>query len=194
MKGVLYLMKLSLRFLFAFCLTVGLGGAAAFAASPNIEGTPVPTQPKPDFSTMKFLIGTWECSDMSSRRPGPFRTTEVYSMDPSGYWMLRESTIHTASWIPREVRNETKFTWDGPAKRWVRITTGDRGGYAVSTAAMPVASHTSYAYVIQSKAPDIASFAPEVFTKVSDTKRTMTTSFTETSGRVVTVKETCTKS
>ena len=115
-------MKISLRFLFAFCLTVGLGGAAAFAASPNIEGTPVPTQPKPDFSTMKFLIGTWECSDMSSRRPGPFQTTEVYSMDPSGYWMLRESTIHTASWIPREVRNETKFTWtarrsDGCASR-----------------------------------------------------------------------------
>ncbi|MFY9885848.1 MAG: hypothetical protein WBX23_00040 [Candidatus Cybelea sp.] len=187
-------MKVSLRFLFAFWLTVGLGGAAAFAASPNIEGTPVPTPPKPDFSTMKFLIGTWECSDMSSRRPGPFQTTEVYSMDPSGYWMLRESTIHTASWIPREVRSETKFTWDGVAKRWVRITTGDRAGYSVSTAAMPVASHTTYTYVIQTKAPDIASFAPEVFTKVSDTKRTMTTSFTETNGRAVNVKETCTKS
>ena len=102
-------MKVSLRFLFAFWLTVGLGGAAAFAASPNIEGTPVPTPPKPEFSTMKFLIGTWECSDMSSRRPGPFQTTEVYSMDPSGYWMLRESTIHTASWIPREVRSETEI-------------------------------------------------------------------------------------
>jgi hypothetical protein len=38
------------------------------------------------------------------------------------------------------------------------------------------------------------SCAPEVYTKVSDTKKTMTTSFTETPGRVVNVKETCLES
>ena len=46
---------------------------------------------------------------------------------------------------------------------WVRITTGDQGGYAFSTAAMPVGVHKSYTYVIQTKAPDVASFAPEVY-------------------------------
>lgn len=192
MKGVFYLMRISLRFLFGLWLTAMLGGTA-FAATPNVEGTPVPTPPRPDFSTMKFLIGTWECTDLSSRRPGPFQTTEVYSMDPSGYWMIRQTTIHTASWIPAEVRSETKYTWDRTAKRWVRITTGDRGGYAVATAPMPVGNKKTYTYVIQTKVPDVASYEPEVYTIVSDTKKVLTTSFTETSGRVVNVKETCTK-
>jgi hypothetical protein len=183
----------STRFLCALSLLVTIGSGAAFAASPKIEGTPVPMPPKPDFSSMQFLIGKWQCVDMSSRRPGPFNTTEVYSMDPGGYWMIRETTIHKASWIPREVQSETKYMWDVAAKRWVRITTGDRGTYAVATAPMPTGKQKVYTYVIQTKAPDVASYAPEVYNIVSDTKKTMTTSFTETSGRVVMVKETCTK-
>ena len=188
-------MKASLRFLGALSLLIALCGApGAFAATAKIEGTPVPTQPKPDFSGMKFLIGTWECTDLSSRRPGPFTITEVFSMDPTGYWMIRESTIHRASWIPSERHTESKYTWDAAAKRWVRITTGDQGAYSVETAPMPTGNKKIFTYVIQQKAPDIASYAPLVATKVSDTKKTMTTSFTETNGRVVTVKETCTKS
>jgi hypothetical protein len=58
---------------------------------------------------------------------------------------------------------------------------------------MAVANKKTYTYVTQSKAPDVASYDPEVFTKVSDTKKTMPTSFAETSGRVVHVTETCTK-
>jgi hypothetical protein len=184
----------SSRFLCALALLVMVGGAAAFAATPKIEGTPVPMQPKPDFSSMKFLIGTWQCVNVSSRRPGPFNTTEVYSMDPSGYWMIRQTTTHKASWIPREFQSETKYTWDAVAKHWVRILTGDQGNYSVATAPMPAPGEKKvYTYVSQTKALDIASYAPEVFTKASDTKKMMTTSFTETNGRVVNVKQTCTK-
>ena len=166
---------------------------SAPAASTTVEGTPTPTRPKPDFSHMQFLIGTWTCSDLSSRRPGPFTTTEVYSIDPGGYWLLRESTVHKASWIPRDVRFETRYTYDASAKQWVRILIGNQGTFAVATASTPGGNMKTYTYVIQTKAPDVASYSPEVFTKVSDTKKTMTTSFTENSGRVVQVKETCTK-
>ncbi len=182
------------HFLGALTLLVLATGGTVLAAGPAVEGTPVPMQPKPDLSTMNFLIGTWTCSDLSSRRPGPFTITEVYSKDPGGYWIVRNDTIHKASWIPREFQSQTKYTYDSVAKRWVRITTGDRGGYAVATAPMPVGMTKTYTYVIQTKATDIGSYAPEVYTKVSDTKKTMTTSFTETNGRVVNVKETCTKS
>ncbi|MBV8149793.1 MAG: hypothetical protein JO092_11920 [Candidatus Eremiobacteraeota bacterium] len=48
--------------------------------------------------------------------------------------------------------------------------------------------------MIQTKVPDVASYAPEVHVKVSDTRKTVTTSFTETNGRIVHVTETCTKS
>ncbi|HET6276458.1 MAG TPA: hypothetical protein VFE16_11065 [Candidatus Cybelea sp.] len=180
-----------------FCCVLALAfvaGGSAVAAAVKIEGTPVPGAPKPDFSSMSFLIGTWTCTDLSSRRPGPFTTTEIYSMDSSGYWMIRDSTVHKASWIPREFHSQTKYTYDAVAKHWVRIVTGDNGGYSVSTAPMPNGSKKVYTYVIQGKAPDVASYAPEVYAKVSDTKKTMTSSFTETSGRVVTVKESCTKS
>jgi hypothetical protein len=185
----------STRFLFTIVLLAVAGSGAAFAAGPKIEGTPVPIAPKPDFSSMNFLIGTWQCVDVSSRRPGPFNITEVYSMDPSGYWMLRETTTHKASWIPREFKGETKYGWDRNAKVWIRIVTADTGGFSVATAPMPSGGNKKvYTFVTQSKAPDIASYSPEVYTKVSDTKKTMTTSFTEVSGRVVNVKESCTKS
>lgn len=182
------------RFLGALAAFSFASGAVVFGAEMKVEGTPVPVAAKPDFSSMKFLIGTWTCSDLSSRRPGPFTITEVYSMDPTGYWILRDDTTHKASWIPRDFHDQTRYTYDSRAKQWIRITAGDRGNYAVATAPMPVAGKKTYTYVIQTKAPDIASYEPEVFTKVSDTKKTMTTSFTETSGRVVNVKETCTKS
>ncbi|MEO6835984.1 MAG: hypothetical protein ABI231_08770 [Candidatus Tumulicola sp.] len=187
-------MKISHRFCIALAVLLMAAGGSVFGATTKVEGTPIPLLPKPDMSSMRFLVGTWTCSDLSSRRPGPFTTTEVYSMDPTGYWIVRDDTIHKASWIPGNFHSQTKYTFDAAAKRWVRITIGARGAYAVATAAMPVANKKTYTYVIQTKAPDIASYAPEVYTKESDTKKTMTTSFTETSGRVVTVQETCTKS
>jgi len=182
------------RFFGALAVLLMATAVGGFAAGMKVEGTPVPMAPKPDFSTMKFLIGTWTCTNLSSRRPGPFTTTEVYSMDPSGYWIVRDDTIHKASWIPRDFHSQTKYTYDTAAKRWVRITIGELGGYVVATAPMPTGKTKTYTYVIQTKAPDIASYAPEVYVRASDTKKTMTTSFTETGGRVVTVKQTCTKS
>jgi hypothetical protein len=188
-------MNYSRRLFSALALFMFATGATVFAAAPAIEGTPVPARPKPDFSSMQFLVGTWTCSNLSSRRPGPFTTTEVYSLDPGGYWMLRADTTSKASWIPAEQHGQTRYTWDSEANRWVRISTGDTGGYSVATAPMPPSGKgKTYTYVIQTKTPDIASYAPEVYSKDSDTKKSMTTSFTETNGTVVNVKQTCVKS
>jgi hypothetical protein len=187
-------MTITKRFYAALAALFMATGATAFAAGMKVEGTPVPMSPKPDMSALKFLIGTWQCSDLSSRRPGPFNVTQVYSIDSSGYWLVRDQTTHKASWIPRDFHSQSKVTYDALAKRWVWITTTDAGGYSVAVAPMPGGVKKIYTYVIQTKAPDIASYAPLVLTKVSDTEKTMTTSFTETNGRVVTAKETCTKS
>ena len=80
-------MKLPHRFLGALAVLLMATGGSVFGAGMKVEGTPVPTPAKPDMSSMRFLIGTWTCSDLSSRRPGPFTITEVYSMDPGGYWI-----------------------------------------------------------------------------------------------------------
>jgi hypothetical protein len=187
-------MQLPARALGVLVFAYAATSTGVFAASPQIEGTPIPLPPKPNFSSMMFLMGTWQCSDLSSRRPGPFQTTQIYSLDPTGYWIIRDDTIHKASWIPSEVHTQTKITYDRYEKRWVRITTGGFGGYVVATASMPVGNVRTWTNVIQTKTPDVASYAPEVHVKVSDTKKTVTTSFTETNGRIVHVKETCTKS
>lgn len=187
-------MKTPHRFIGVLVLLFMASGIAGLAAGMNVEGTPVPIDAKPDFSTMKFLIGTWTCTDVSSRRPGPFTVTEVYSMDSTGYWIVRDITTHKASWIPRDFHSQSKYTYDARAKRFVRITMGDRGDYNVATAPMPTGKQKTYTFVIQNATPDIATYAPEVYTKESDTKKTMTSSFTEKNGRVVNVKETCTKS
>jgi hypothetical protein len=186
-------MKLS-RCCFGLLTALLMAGSIASAAETKVEGTPVPAVPKPDFSRAQYLIGTWTCSDVSSRRPAPFTTTQIYSMDPTGYWLLRDDTIHKASWIPRDFHNQTRITYDARAKTIVRITYGDQGGYSLATAPMTTGNELTYTYVAQTKAADITSYAPEIFTKVSSTKKTLTTSFTENNGRVVTVKETCTKS
>jgi hypothetical protein len=67
------------RFLVALSLLVVLGSAGAIAAAPQVEGTPVPMQAKPDFSTMTFLIGTWDCVDLSSRVPASARIGILYA-------------------------------------------------------------------------------------------------------------------
>ena len=186
-------MKRSSRFCSVLALLVCVSASTVLAASPKIEGTPVPIPPKPDFSALQFLVGTWTCTEHSSRRPGPFTVTQVYSMDPTGYWLIRNDTTHKASWIPREFHAQAKFTYDRFAKRLVRIVTSDVGGYSVATAPTSVANQRIFTFVIQAKVPDVSSYAPEVHHKISDTKKTMTTSFTENNGRVVNVKETCTK-
>ncbi len=186
-------MKTFLRFLSA-CALIATASTAVALAAVKVEGTPAPTRPKPDFSSMKFLLGTWQCTEWSSRRPGPFEVTEVYTMDPAGYWIVRDFTTHKAAWIPREFHNQSKYTYDDLAKRWVRITIGEEGYFQIATAPMPTGSTKTYTFTIETKTPDVASYAPEVYTKVSDTKKTMTTSFSETNGRVANVKETCTKS
>jgi hypothetical protein len=161
----------------------------ALAQNPPVEGTPVPTAPKPDWSDVQYLMGTWNCTDVSSRRPGPFQITTSFELDPTGYWLIKTEKIQKASWIPQEFTNVSRVTYDNNAKRWVRIMTGDNGAYAISTSP----DRSVFTYQMQREAPDIASYAPEVYTKTSDTKRSMKTSFTEKSGRVVNVTETCTK-
>ena len=181
------------RYLLCALAFILAAGATGFAADVKIEGTPVPPAPKPDFTAMKFLIGSWTCSNVSSRRPGPFTTTEVYSMDPTGYWLLRADTTQTASWIPTVGHGQTRYTFDSGTKRWVRISTSDNGGFSVATAPSIVNGKKTYTTVFRRTSPSVAAVGPEVFTKVSDTKKTMTSSLTEPGGRVVNVSQTCTK-
>jgi len=178
-------------FLFAAALMFSSG--TALAATPNVEATPVPTAPKPNFSKMAFMGGTWTCSIMSSRRPGPYTTTSTTTTSNDGYWMATQATTNTTSWIPQALTTVDRMTYDPSTSRWVDLATDDHGGYDLSTSPGWSGNTIVWTDVTYPKTNATATNNPTTITKISDTKTTSVNSFKEPSGRLVTVKSTCTK-
>lgn len=175
---------------FAVVLAVALPSYAVA----QVESTPIPAPSKPNFSSMQFLIGTWTCSTKSARRPSAYITTTTYTMDPTGYWINETSTTNTASWISRKVSVYDKITYDSDTHRWVDVLYGDGGAYGLSFASGWQGNKMSWHDVSFAPGPDIASQTDVVNTKVSPTKMTSASSFTETkTGRKVGVTGVCTK-
>ncbi len=167
--------------------------AFAIPAFAQVESTPVPTTPKPDFSKMAFLSGKWTCSVLSSRRPGPYVTTSTATMSPSGYWLVTTTTIHKNSWIPTSFTSTDRLTYDPSTSRWVDVTLDDQGGYDLSSSPGWNGNTIVWTDVAYPKTNATAVNNPTTLTKVSNTKTTAVNTFKEPSGRVVTVKTTCTK-
>ncbi len=180
----------SLGTILAVALFAG-GGLAS--AAPKIEATPVPAAQKPDFSSMKFLAGTWNCINRSARRPGPYKTTVTYAMDSSGYWMTSHNVVHPASWIPHEFAGDGKMTYNASSKQWVEIDTDDRGGYAVQTSNGWHGNSMTWSDALASMSGNIVSMNPTVQRKVSDTQITSSGSFKVKSGRTIMTSTVCTK-
>jgi hypothetical protein len=163
-------------------------------AAPTIESTPVPAPAKPDWSGMKFMTGTWSCSTKSARRPAAYITTVVTTMDPSGYWMISKSSTAKTSWAPAASQTDW-YTWDPDAHRWVDVTVGDFGGYDTQTSPGWKGSSIVWTDALFVATKDVSAASPVTIMKVSDTKMTGHSTFTEGgTGRVVTVDTTCTKS
>jgi hypothetical protein len=179
-----------LRTLSAIVTAVAFTSGAAFA---QIEATPIPMSPKPDFSKMMFMTGTWTCSTKSSRRPAAFQTTQVGSMSSDGYWLIVKSTTQKTPWMSSQLTSEDKMTYDPSTSRWIDIATDDQGGYNVSTSPGWSGNSITWTDAVITQTNATASTNPTTMTKVSDTKTTSANSFKEPSGRVVNVTATCTK-
>ncbi|MBV8171316.1 MAG: hypothetical protein JO219_05220 [Candidatus Eremiobacteraeota bacterium] len=173
-------------------VVLACSGLAFADATPGMESTPIPQSPKPDFSTMKFMLGTWQCSSRSSRRPTPFKTTTVTTLDSTGYWMVVNSTSPKVSWAPAIVSVD-RITYDGTFKRWADVYTDDNGGYDVSYSPGWKGGTITWTDALFTPGPDIVSTSPTVTTKVSDSKTTSHSTFKEKSGRTVSFDVACTK-
>lgn len=181
------------RAAFLFAAAITLLSGSALAAMPTIEATPVPMTPKPSFSKMAFMGGTWTCSVMSSRRPGPYTTTSTTTTSNDGYWMATQTTTNTTSWIPQALTTVDRMTYDSSTSRWVDLATDDQGGYDVSTSPGWSGNTIVWTDVTYPKTNATATNNPTTVTKVSDTKTTSVNTFKEPSGRLVTVKSICSK-
>ena len=166
---------------------------ACVAGAQQIETTPIPMTPKPDFSSQQFLVGTWTCSSKSARRPTPSTSTSTYAIDPSGYWIVQTWKAPAVSWFPHEVAGTDHITWDGSTKRWVDIETDNSGGYDLSASDGWKGSTMVWHDISYPKGADVVSSGDNTVTKVSDTKFTSVSSFKTTKGRVVGVTTSCTK-
>ena len=185
-------MRTSRAIITAAVLLAALIPASGFA---QVESTPIPAPRKPDFSSVGFMVGSWTCTSKSSRRPRAFTTISTYALDPGGYWISETSTTPKTSWVPTTLRNWDKITYDPDAKRWVDVSYGDGGGYGLSFSKGWDGNQIVWHDISFMAGPDINSQADITTTKVSATKTTSTSSFTETkTGRRVVVSTTCLKS
>lgn len=163
------------------------------ASSPKVESTPIPNPPKPDFSSMNFSLGTWTCSTKSARRPGPYITTSVTTVDPSGYWMVTKSTTAKTSWAPAAKATDW-VTYDADGHRWVDVNVGDYGAYDTTTSPGWQGNTMIWTDALFKPGADVMAVTPTTTTKVSDSKTTTHTTFQETkSHRWISVDSVCNK-
>lgn len=160
----------------------------------QVESTPIPSTPKPDFSKMTFLTGNWSCSVKSSRRATAFQTTSSATLSPDGYWLITKTTTHKTAWMGRDLIGEDRMTYDPSTSRWIDVSYDNGGGYNVSVSPGWSGNSITWTDVVITKTNATASTNPTTLTKVSDTKTTSKNTFKEPSGRLVTVTSTCTKS
>lgn len=143
---------------------------------------------------MQFMVGTWMCSTKSARRPAAFITTTVYSLDPTGYWLNEVSTTNPTKWVLVKLNVWDKITYDPDSHRWVDVTYGDGGAYGLAFSSGWSGNKMTWHTVGFLPGPDIKSQSDNVITKVSDTRMTTMSSFTETkTNRIVSVNGICTK-
>lgn len=162
-------------------------------AAAQVESTPIPTLPKPDFSGMSFLVGTWTCSTMSSRRAAAFNSTVTTTMSQDGYWLVNQTVTGPISWAPAKTTAIDRITYDPSTNKWVDVLTDDQGGYDLSTSSGWQGNSIVWNDVAYPKTNATATNNPTTFTKVDDKTTTATSTFKEPGGRVVTVKTTCKK-
>ena len=195
-----YLVR-TLTLIAAFAVTAAAATAQSTtdASSPAMATVPpkAPTYPvpkKPDFSSMQFLIGTWNCSSHSERRGGEVtRIISTYSMAPDGYFMKQVSKSPKVSYSAVGFTSTDWITYDSRASRWIDVSVGSYGGYGYSTSTGWEHGHILWGADSFLPDGDVTSSTGTMMTKVSDTKLTTASAFTTTAGLLNRVTGVCTK-
>jgi len=170
---------------------------ATFGVAPGVasaQNTPPPLPPKPDFSPLRFLVGTWSCRWRNSRRPADATGKSTYALDPSGYWLDETSVEDRTAWYPYSVTTYDRYTYDPDTKRWVDISTDETGGYSVSTSSGPKGdSWVWHDLGLSPPGGDMATFSDVTVTRNTDAKYSWSTSYTMKDGKSFTFAGICTK-
>jgi hypothetical protein len=172
------------------CTWISLGLAATPSVS-RADAMPAPTPvpaPHVDFSSMSFMMGTWNCTSMLRGKQRP--ETDVTTMSPDGTWMVTQGTAPPFDQYRNFAVNSTTYmTYDPSIKRWVTTGIDSTGLYFISSS--PGWDGNTITWT--SKGLDGTSVT-DVVTKASDTHTTDNLTITPPSGKTTTVSNSCTKS
>ncbi|MBV9333115.1 MAG: hypothetical protein JO146_03835 [Candidatus Eremiobacteraeota bacterium] len=169
----------------AFVLAL-VAAPVASTAQPAPAATMVPNA-KPDFSSMMFLTGTWNCSQTLRGKTRPDTSTTTIGMD--GMWMVSQDTAPPFDQYRTWTVNGTSYMgYDATTKQWVQVGVDNGGGYGISTS--PGWQGNTITWT--TKGLD-GSSGSDVITKNSDTQTTDASSATDAQGHTTTTTITCTK-
>jgi hypothetical protein len=165
----------------------------ALVASPIVSAAqpaPAPTMvpmAKPDFSSMMFLTGTWNCSQMLRGKTRP--DTNTTTMSPDGMWMVSQDVAPPFDQYRTVAINGTSYTgYDPTAKMWVQLGVDSSGGYGLGSS--PGWQGNTITWTAKNLD---GSTNTDVITKVSDTETSDASSATDAQGKTTNVTITCKK-
>jgi hypothetical protein len=154
-----------------------------------------PTPPKPDFSSMRFLLGTWNCVSRSERRGNEVsRLTSTYTLAPDGYFMKQVTKSSKVSYSAFNPTTTDWVTYDSNAKRWIDVEVGSYGSYGYSTSTGWEHGHILWSDDSFLPDGDVTSSTGTLINKISDTKFIGLSAFTTTAGLLNRVTTSCAKS
>jgi hypothetical protein len=172
--------------LFAFTLSTAPVVSMAQTTLTSVTPTPVPVI-YPDFTSMKFLVGTWICT-----QPWRGRTrteTNVYTMRSDRMWMVDTTTSPPFDQYRTIPRNGTMLTtYDSSIGQWVAIYYDNLGTYAIESTSGWQGNVASWS----GRGLDGRSFS-DIITKVSDTQTSDASTLTDSQGKITNVIITCKK-
>lgn len=171
----------------AVALVVGLlAPPIASTAQPAPGPTMVPLT-KPDFSSMMFLTGTWNCTQMLRGKMRPDTSTATIGMD--GMWMVTQDTAPPFDQYRTVTINGTNYmTYDPTIKQWVSIGVDSGGGYGMESSPGWVGNTMTST----GKGLDGSTFT-DVLTKNSDTSTTDVNTATDAQGKTTKTTIQCRK-
>ncbi|MBV8529832.1 MAG: hypothetical protein JO104_00825 [Candidatus Eremiobacteraeota bacterium] len=165
----------------------------ALVASPVVstaQPAPAPTMVpmnKPDFSSMMFLTGTWNCTQMLRGKTRPDSSTT--KVDDDGMWMVSEDTAPPFDqYRTFTIKSRSWTTYDPTIKQWVTVGIDDSGGYGTQTS--PGWQGNTITWTTKNLD---GSSGTDVITKVSDTETSDASTATDAKGVVTKTTIKCTK-
>lgn len=169
-------------------LALGLIFAPAVSqAQPAPSYTPVPVA-TPDFSSMMFSTGTWNCTQMLRGSKRPNTSTTTIGMD--GQWMMSQDVAPPFDKYRTVSINTTTYTtYDPTVKQWVQLSVDTGGGYGMSTSP----GWQGNTMIWTTKNLD-GSSGTDTSTKVSETQTTDDITSTDAQGHMTKMHIDCTKS